>query len=182
MTDPFPEHSPDNFCDRLARVELLGLDVDGVLTDGGLYYSDSGEQMKKFDVKDGQGIKLAQNAGIDIALISGSSAEATRHRAKTLGIAHVYIGVEDKLATLQQLCEMLELERSQVAYVGDDINDLPLLNWVGCPLTVADAIPANREVATYVTQKPGGRGAVREICDLLVTCRLQTRDSLTLDT
>ncbi|MDC0835074.1 HAD family hydrolase [Leptolyngbya valderiana BDU 20041] len=161
----------DNLRDRFARVELLALDVDGVLTDGGLYYSDSGEQMKKFNVKDGQGIKLAQKAGIEIAIISASGASATRHRAKTLGIAHVYVGIEDKLSTLQGLCETLNLDRDRVAYIGDDANDIPVLEWVGCPLTVADAMAANLKVAAYVTRKCGGEGAVREICDLLVACR-----------
>jgi len=166
-----PASHPNNLHDRLSRVELLALDIDGVLTDGGLYYNDRGEQMKKFNAKDGMGIKIAQKAGIDIAIVSASSAPATRYRAKTLGIAHVFVGVEDKLATLQSLCETLEIDRSQVAYIGDDTNDLPALQWVGCPLTVANAMSANRDAAVYVTQKRGGEGAVREICDLLLSVR-----------
>lgn len=154
---------------RLANVKLLALDVDGVLTDGGLYYTDSGEEMKKFNVKDGLGLKLIMQAGIVVAIITASSANATRHRAKRLGIPHVFVGVDNKLSVLRQLCEDLRFDLSQVAYVGDDINDLPIMGSVGCPLTVADAILANRERAIYVTQLAGGRGAVREICELLLS-------------
>ena len=153
---------------RLSQVKLLALDVDGVLTDGGLYYTDTGEELKKFNVKDGLGLKLIMQAGIVVAIITASTANATRHRAKKLGIPHVFVGVENKLFVLQQLCEDLGFDLSQVAYMGDDINDLPIMESVGCPLTVADAILTNREKAIYVTQLAGGRGAVREICDLLL--------------
>jgi 3-deoxy-D-manno-octulosonate 8-phosphate phosphatase (KDO 8-P phosphatase) len=142
---------------RLARVKLLVLDVDGVLTDGSLYYTERGEEIKKFHVRDGQGIKLAQQAGIAVALMSGNASGAVEQRARVLGIPYVFLGVNDKLTTLVQ-----------VAYVGDDVNDLATLHAVGCPCTVADAIPANRACAIYVTHLPGGQGAVREICDLLV--------------
>jgi 3-deoxy-D-manno-octulosonate 8-phosphate phosphatase (KDO 8-P phosphatase) len=154
---------------RLAQVKLLALDVDGVLTDGGLYYTDSGEELKKFNVKDGLGLKLIMQAGIVVAIITASAANVTRHRAKKLGISHVFIGVENKLSVLQQLCEDLGFDLSQVAYVGDDMNDLPIMERVGCPMTVADAIPANQEKAIYVTHLAGGRGAVREICQLLLS-------------
>lgn len=152
---------------RLSQVKLLALDVDGVLTDGGLYYTESGEELKKFNVKDGMGIKLLMQLGIEIAIISASSSMATRHRAKKLGIVHCFLGIEDKLSTLKQLCQKLNITLSQVAYMGDDINDLPVLKSVGCPLTVADAVESNREQAIYVTHKGGGKGAVREITNLL---------------
>jgi 3-deoxy-D-manno-octulosonate 8-phosphate phosphatase (KDO 8-P phosphatase) len=153
---------------RLSQVKLLVLDVDGVLTDGGLYYSDSGEELKKFNVKDGMGIKLLLQAGIQIGIITASASTATLHRARKLGIPHVFLGVEDKLTTLQKLCQQLQLNLSEVAYVGDDINDLPIMEVVGCPLTVADAMPSNQSQAIYVTQQAGGRGAVREICERLL--------------
>jgi 3-deoxy-D-manno-octulosonate 8-phosphate phosphatase (KDO 8-P phosphatase) len=156
---------------RLARVRLLVLDVDGVLTDGSLYYTERGEEIKKFHVRDGQGIKLAQQVGIEIALISGNASAAVEQRALVLGIRHVFLGVDDKLARLEALCTHLGLSLAQVAYVGDDVNDLPTLQAVGCPCTVADAMPANRACALYVTHLPGGQGAVREICDLLVQLR-----------
>ena len=153
---------------RLSQVKLLALDVDGVLTDGGLYYSNSGEELKKFNVKDGQGIKLVIQAGIEVVIISASNSAATLHRAKKLGIKRAFIGIEDKLATLEQICQELNLSLAQVAYVGDDLNDLPILKSVGCPLTVADAIPENKINAVYVTELKGGQGCVREICNLLL--------------
>ena len=164
--------STPKFQERLSQVKLLALDVDGVLTDGGLYYSDSGEELKKFNVKDGLGIKLVMNAGIEVAMITTSTSHATLHRAKKLGIKHTFIGVEDKLAVLTKLCEDLSLSLSQVAYVGDDLVDLPVLRVVGCPLTVADAMPENQDCAVYVTKLAGGLGCVREICDLLVKAQV----------
>ena len=162
--------------ENLSQIKLLVLDVDGVLTDGGLYYSDSGEELKKFNVKDGQGIKLIMQAGIEVAIISASNSAATLHRAKKLGIKYVFIGVEDKLTILKQLCEDLSISLGQVAYIGDDINDLPILKSVGCPLTVADAMPENQTIAVYVTKLAGGQGCVREICNLLL--QVQTNNKI----
>jgi 3-deoxy-D-manno-octulosonate 8-phosphate phosphatase (KDO 8-P phosphatase) len=150
---------------RLSQVKLLALDVDGVLTDGGLYYSDSGEEFKKFNVKDGQGLKLILQAGIEVALITASTSQSVIHRAKKLGIIHTFIGVENKLLVLKNICHKLNINLEQVAYIGDDVNDIPVLQAVGCPLTVADAMAANKESAIYVTELAGGQGAVREICD-----------------
>ena len=158
----------DDVRTRLACVRLLVLDVDGVLTDGSLYYTERGEEVKKFHVRDGQGIKLVQQAGIQVALVSGNASGAVQQRARGLGITHVFLGIDDKLATLEALCLRLGLSLAHVAYVGDDVNDLPALRAVGCPCTVADARPENRACAIYVTHLPGGQGAVREICDLLV--------------
>ena len=154
---------------HLSQVKLLALDVDGVLTDGGLYYTDSGKEMKKFNVKDGQGLKLVMQAGIEVAIISASNSTSTLHRAKKLGIVHLFLGIEEKLFVLRELCKKLDIELSRVAYVGDDINDLPIMQLVGCPLTVADAMSENRAKAIYVTEKGGGQGAVREVCDLLIS-------------
>jgi 3-deoxy-D-manno-octulosonate 8-phosphate phosphatase (KDO 8-P phosphatase) len=154
---------------RLSQVKLLALDVDGIMTDGGLYYTDSGEVIKKFNVKDGQGLKLVMQAGIEVAIISADSSSATLHRAQKLGIAHTFLGVEAKLTVLKDLCEKLSLSLSQVAYAGDDINDLPILKVVGCPVTVANAISINKTYAIYITTLLGGQGAVREICDLLIS-------------
>jgi 3-deoxy-D-manno-octulosonate 8-phosphate phosphatase (KDO 8-P phosphatase) len=156
---------------RLARVKLLALDVDGVLTDGGLYYTETGEELKKFNVKDGMGLKRLMGSGVETAIITTSESPSVTHRARKLGILHVFLGAEDKLETLEQLCQKLELRLDEVAYVGDDINDIPVLKSVGCPLTIADAIPENMNYALYVTQKAGGKGAVREICDLIISAK-----------
>jgi 3-deoxy-D-manno-octulosonate 8-phosphate phosphatase (KDO 8-P phosphatase) len=170
-----PDLTAHEFNARLAQVKLLVLDVDGTLTDGGLYYSDSGEELKKFNVKDGQGLKLLMQTGVAVAIITASTATSTVHRAKKLGISHVYIGVEDKLTVMQSLCQQLAIDLAQVAYAGDDVNDLPALQVVGCPCTVADAVAAAKQAALYITQQKGGDGAVREICDLLIASQITSQ-------
>ena len=152
----------------LSQVKLLVLDVDGVMTDGGLYYTESGEELRKFNVKDGMGIKLLKKYCVEVAVITNSTCPATLNRIQKLGIKHSFSGVEDKLAVLKELCIQLSLSLSEVAYVGDDIIDLPILQAVGCPLTVADAIPQNQDCAVYITRLAGGQGCVREICELLM--------------
>lgn len=161
----------------LSQVKLLALDVDGVLTDGGLYYTESGEEFKRFNVKDGQGIKLVMQAGIEVALITTSTSATVLHRAKKLGIKHTFLGIEDKLTTVKELCAKLSLSLSQVAYIGDDIVDVPVLNAVGCPLTVADAMPENQASAVYITKLAGGRGCVREICNILLNAASEYENS-----
>ncbi|WNZ43995.1 HAD-IIIA family hydrolase [Leptolyngbya boryana CZ1] len=153
---------------HLASVKLLALDVDGILTDGGLYYTETGEELKKFNVKDGLGMQLVMRSGIAVAIVSAGHSKATLHRAERLGIPHVLIKVQDKLAAVKDLCETLQISLSEVAYMGDDLIDLPVMQAVGCAITVADAMPENLAIAHYVTQKSGGQGAVREICDLLL--------------
>lgn len=157
--------------ERLARVRLLTLDVDGVLTDGGLYFGDDGRQWRKFNVKDGLGIKLAMTAGIEVALITASDTGAIHDRARMLGLRHVFVGVDDKLAAVRSIAGDLGIGLDAVAHMGDDLNDLPVLAAVGLPLTVADAVDAVIAAAAYVTERRGGEGAVREICYLLVATR-----------
>lgn len=156
------------FLSRLSQVKLLALDVDGVLTDGGLYYTETGEELKKFNVKDGLGLKLIMQAGIEVAIISAGFSTTTIHRAKRLEIQHTFIGVADKLSTLKQLCEQLDIPLAQVAYIGDDTIDLEVMGAVGCPITVADAMPENQALAIYQTRLAGGQGAVREVCELML--------------
>lgn len=157
--------------DRLRDIHLLTLDVDGVLTDGGLYYADDGSQLRKFNVKDGMGMKLAREAGVEIAIITASDTPSISHRGAVLGIEHVYVGVEDKFATLDRICAQLDIDLSKVAHMGDDLNDLPVLERVGLAMTVSDAIDEVLETVDYVTGKKGGQGAVREICDLIVKAK-----------
>jgi 3-deoxy-D-manno-octulosonate 8-phosphate phosphatase (KDO 8-P phosphatase) len=153
---------------RLSQVKLLALDVDGVLTDGGLYYTETGEVLRKFNIKDGQGIKLLKQAGVEVAIITAKSALSTLNRAQDLGITHTFLGVEDKLSQLKTLSQKLGISLAQVAYIGDDYNDLEVLQAVGCPITVADAMAANQSIAIYITKLPGGQGAVREVCEMLI--------------
>ena len=155
----------------LSRVRLLSLDVDGVLTDGGLYYTADGQVQRKYNVKDGVGIKRAIEAGIEVAIISAGASGSIPERAATLGIRHVFAGVEDKLGVFEGLCEKLDIGLEESAHIGDDINDVPLLEAVGCPIAVADAQPEAWAAALIITEKNGGAGAVREICDSLVETR-----------
>jgi len=157
--------------ERLGAVKLLSMDVDGVLTDGGLSFTDAGRQGRKFNVRDGVGMKRVLAAGIELAIVSASAAQSIRHRGEILGVRHVFLDVEDKLAVISGLCRDLGIALADVAHVGDDLNDLPLLGAVGCPLSVADAVPEVREAAVFVTENGGGAGAVREICDLVMEGR-----------
>lgn len=151
-----------NFPDDLAKtVKLLVLDVDGVLTDGGLYYGDNGLSLKRFDVQDGLGIKLAQRAGIEIAIISGMESAALQHRARTLGIKECHAGFVEKLPKLEAIMNERGLSWSELAYLGDDIVDLSVMRMVGLSLAVHNAQPEVRAMANYVTPCSGGAGAVR---------------------
>lgn len=156
---------------RLRTIRLLSLDVDGIFTDGGLYFADDGLTLRKFNVKDGLGIKRALEAGIIVAVISAGPQEAIRRRMESLGIPHVFTGVADKLETLKALCGRLGLGLADAAHMGDDLNDLPVMEAVGLAITVPDAVAEILDRAAYVTALNGGAGAVREICDLLVAAR-----------
>jgi YrbI family 3-deoxy-D-manno-octulosonate 8-phosphate phosphatase len=155
----------------LKRVRALVLDVDGVLTDGGMYYGPNGEGLKRFHVKDGMGLRLVLEAGIAVALISGEASEILRRRAEKLKIADVFIGVEDKLKTLEGFLAARKIAFEDVAYVGDDVNDLPPMGKVGLPVAVADAVPTVRKAAKWVTARRGGDAAVREVCDVILSAR-----------
>jgi 3-deoxy-D-manno-octulosonate 8-phosphate phosphatase (KDO 8-P phosphatase) len=161
---------------RLSKVKLLSLDVDGVLTDGGLYYTDDGRIQRKYNVKDGVGIKRALEAGIHIVIISAAASGSIPERAATLGIEHVFTSVEDKMEVLETLCGELGIEMSETAHIGDDLNDVALLEAVGCPIAVADAQPEAWAAALIITERNGGAGAVREICDALVESRPRAPD------
>ena len=150
----------------LGKIKFLVLDVDGVLTDGGLYYTSGGEQFKRFNVKDGMAIKEVQKAGLRVAFLSaGSSARIVEDRAKTLGVQLIYVGQEPKLEILKRWCSELSLELSQVAYVGDDINDVEVINEVGYSACPADAVNDVKEAVQIVLTKNGGNACVREFVD-----------------
>jgi 3-deoxy-D-manno-octulosonate 8-phosphate phosphatase (KDO 8-P phosphatase) len=155
----------------LAGIRLLVLDVDGVLTDGGLRYGPGGEVEKIFHVRDGAGIKAVQGAGIGVAVISGRSSEAVACRCRELGITEVHQGVEDKAAVLRALLRRRGLTGAQCACVGDDLPDVPLFALAGIAIAVADAHPAAKAAAHRRTRLAGGAGAVREVCDWLLAAR-----------
>ena len=150
---------------QLAHVRLIVLDVDGVLTAGGLWYGPGGELIKRFDVRDGLGIRLLQQAGVEVAFLSGGRGGATEVRAEQLGIRHCLVGARDKPAALAVLQAQLDLAREDTLFLGDDLNDLAVRPRVGLLVATADAVPALRRQADLVLNRPGGHGAVRELAD-----------------
>lgn len=153
---------------RAAKVRLVIFDVDGVLTDGKLYFTPDGQEFKGFHARDGHGIKLLQRTGVETAVISGRNSPAVSLRMESLGITHVYQGQENKLAAFYELLDKLKLTPEQSAHVGDDLLDIPLLRRVGLAVAVADAHFSLREHAHWITALPGGCGAAREVCDLVM--------------
>jgi len=161
----------DAVFERARHIRLLVLDVDGVLTDGRLFFTASGEELKVFHVRDGAGIVAVQRAGVTVAIISGRNSAAVTRRAGELGIRHVYQGADDKGARFDQLLAELGVTAAETACVGDDTPDAPMLRRAGLAIAVADAHPALVAAAHWVTKSKGGRGAVREVCDLLLSAR-----------
>jgi len=156
---------------RWAAVRALVTDVDGVLTDGGLYYAENGDELKRFDVRDGQGLVLLREAGLLTAIVTRKQTTIVTRRARDLGITEVHQNVTDKAAALTDLCARHRLSPAAVCYVGDDVGDLPAMHLVGFPIAVADAVKDVRRAAAYVTRAGGGRGAIRELCDLILAAR-----------
>jgi 3-deoxy-D-manno-octulosonate 8-phosphate phosphatase (KDO 8-P phosphatase) len=152
----------------LARIRLVILDVDGVLTDGRLYFDANGEALKVFHVRDGHGLKLLRAAGIQLAVISGRTSPAVTARCRELGIEHVEQGCADKQAAMRKLLQTLNINTSETLCIVDDTTDLPLMLAVGYAVAVADAHPEVRAAAARITSLPGGQGAVREVCDWLL--------------
>jgi 3-deoxy-D-manno-octulosonate 8-phosphate phosphatase (KDO 8-P phosphatase) len=153
---------------KAQNISLLLLDVDGVLTDGRIIIDDRGVETKHFHVRDGQGIALLLRAGIEVGLITSRSSSSVRHRAKELGIRLVYQGVRDKMTTYNEIKRSCSLRDEQIAYMGDDIIDLPTLREVGLALSVADGWSGLRGTVDYVTSRPGGQGAVREVAEMIL--------------
>ncbi len=151
-----------------SKIKLLVLDVDGVLTDGGLYYDQDGRVEKRFDVQDGLGIKIAQQAGLEIAVITGLKQPVVEKRVRELGIEEYHPGHLDKAPVLKEICKRMHIGLDQVAYLGDDWVDVTVMQIVGFPMTVPNARPEMFELAKWTTQNPGGRGAVRDAIDYLL--------------
>jgi len=150
------------------KIRLLLLDVDGVMTDGRIIYDNHGGETKAFDVKDGHGLKLIQRAGIQVGIITGRESAVVARRAEELGIELVYQGAKNKILPFREILLKLALQPEEVAYIGDDIVDLPILRQVGFAATVADAVEDVKAHVHLVAKRRGGRGAVREICDLIL--------------
>ena len=156
---------------QAAKIKLLVLDVDGVLTDGHVMLTEKGEEIKSFNIKDGLGLKMLIEAGIEVVLITGRSSKALAHRAKELGIERVCQGVMDKGSILAEIMNEKKLQNVNVCSVGDDLPDLPLFSLSGISVAVADAAPELKGEAMLVTKSRGGNGAVREVCELILKAK-----------
>jgi len=157
----------------LRQIQLFATDVDGVLTDAGMYYSESGDEWKKFNTRDGMGIKLLQKAGLITAIVTQERTRLVARRAEKLAIPELHQGVTDKLSLIREMAARHGLSLSQVAYIGDDVNDLESLKAVGFSASPADGMPEIRRAVDYVCRKKGGEGAVRELADMILEAQGQ---------
>ncbi len=171
MLHPHFKDLPPEIKNRAARVKLAVFDVDGVLTDGKLLYSDDGRERKAFHVHDGVGLKALIANGIEVAIITGRISHIVTERTAELGIAHVYQDQDDKLACFEQIISALGLTREQCCYTGDDLPDLPVMRVVGLSIAVANAHPSILDDIHWQTKLAGGEGAAREVCDLLLSAQ-----------
>jgi len=154
--------------DRAMHIKLVIFDVDGVLTDGGLHIDNNGAEHKIFNSRDGHGMKMLQDSGVEIAIISGRKSESVSHRMASLAIEHVHQGHQEKLPVFDALIKKLSLDTGQVAYVGDDVVDLPIMRKVGLAIAVQDAHELVKKHAHWQTPNKGGRGAARDVCELIM--------------
>ncbi|GAA3939201.1 KdsC family phosphatase [Litoribacillus peritrichatus] len=157
-----------NLFERAEKIKLLSCDVDGVMTDGTLLFTSEGQEIKPFNILDGQGIKMLQNSGVKIAIITGRKSPMVEQRAKNLGIDILYQGREDKINAIKDIAKDLNLELDQIAHIGDDLPDLPVIRNVGLGVTVPNGADIIKEHAHHCTTKAGGKGAVRELCELIM--------------
>lgn len=169
-----------NFAERLSVVRLLAMDVDGVLTDGSLTLGGAEGETKRFHVQDGLGIQLVRHGGLRVAWISGRQSAVVERRAEELGIDHLYQKVTNKSVPLAELRNAYALTEAQIAYIGDDVNDLPAFGSVGVRFAPANAVPEIKGAADFVTEREGGQGAVREVCDTLLKAQGVYNDALTV--
>lgn len=165
--------------EKAKKIKCLICDVDGVLSDGLLYIDNHGNELKTFNVQDGMGLKLLMAAGIEVAVITTARNEVVDHRMRQLGITHYYKGQVDKRQAFSQLKQTLSLQDDEFAYIGDDLPDLPIIQQVGLGVAVANAVTQVKEFATWQTQKSGGNGAVRELCDLILDAQNSAELALT---
>jgi len=156
----------------LQQIRLFATDVDGVLTDGGMYYSESGDEWKKFNTRDGMGIKLLQKAGLITAIVTQERTRLVARRAEKLAIPELHQGVMDKLSAIRDMAERHGISLRQIAYIGDDVNDMEALKAVGFSAAPADSLPQVRKVVDYVCRLKGGEGAVRELAEMILQSRI----------
>lgn len=153
---------------KAENIELVIFDVDGVLTDGRLYVTDAGEEIKAFHSRDGHGMKMLQSCGVELAIITGRTSNIVTHRMNELGINHVYQGRRDKYPAFKEILQKLNLSNEQVAYVGDDVVDLPVMTHVGLAIATQDAHPLVKQHSHWQTPNCGGQGAARDVCEMIM--------------
>jgi 3-deoxy-D-manno-octulosonate 8-phosphate phosphatase (KDO 8-P phosphatase) len=168
-----------SLAERIGSIRLLAMDVDGVLTDGGILLSGAESEIKRFNVADGLGVQLALCAGLVVVWISGRASEAVERRAQELGVSHLYQNAANKSAPLAELMETYTLSSAHVAYIGDDLNDLPAYSLAGVKFAPASAVPEIKGLADFITERAGGEGAVREVCDVILKTQGRWNDALT---
>ncbi len=168
--------------EQLQTIKLLICDVDGVFSDGRIYMGNQGEELKTFHTRDGYGVKALQGTGVELAVITGRRSQIVTNRMEALGIQYIFQGCDDKLAAFQQLLTQSGLEPAQCAYIGDDLIDWPVMSLCAVGISVADGHPLLRQQADWVTQTPGGYGAVREVCDTIMQAQgtLNTTQGLSI--
>ncbi len=157
--------------EKLKRIKLLLLDVDGVMTDGGIIYNDHGEEIKKFSCRDGFGLRILMDAGIDVGIVTGRKSGVLLHRCKNLGISLIFDGIIEKGSVLEPVLQQTRIGSEEIAFMGDDLIDLPLMKRVGLAVTVADAHETVLEHAHLITCAKGGAGAVREVCEAILKAK-----------
>ena len=165
---------------KAATIRLVIFDVDGVLTDGGLFIGDDGQEYKQFNSKDGHGMVMLQHSGVQIGIITGRTSEVVRIRMAGLGIEHVFQGKREKLPAYEELKALTGLDDEFIAYVGDDVVDLPVMTRAGLAIAVQDAHPLTKQHAHWVTPSGGGRGAAREVCELIMDAQGKLDDALSI--
>lgn len=161
-------HMDEDFSARARGIRMIVFDIDGVLTDGSLFYGDDGQEYKAFNSRDGHGIKMLQATGVEAGIITGRSSQVVLHRARNLGINHIFQGAHDKLVAFDALLRAQGLAPEHIAYMGDDVVDLPILRRCGLAITVPDAPAEVKDRCHYVTRAGAGRGAAREVCEALM--------------
>lgn len=171
LSSPMASQWPEALLAKAARIRLIALDVDGIMSDGKLYFSANGDELKGFNILDGLGLKQLMAAGITVAVITGRRSPLTEKRMSDLGIPHLMQGREDKRVALQELVSTLDVGPDEIAYMGDDLPDLPALRFAGLGITVPNGYWLVRQHADYCTTMAGGSGAVREACDLILTAQ-----------
>jgi len=162
----------ENSCrEVLKNIRLLVMDVDGTLTDAGMYWSPQGDLLKKFNTRDAKGIELVRTVGVEVVIMTSEDSPIVKARAAKLGINHAYVGINNKRELLLRLVGELDISLDETAYIGDDLNDLECLKMVGCSSCPSDAVAAVKEIVCFVSKSPGGMGAVRELCDMIFYCK-----------